>query len=375
MNMPRKTLGRGLGDLMSEVARVDTPLATASDRGFLQLPPGSIVDPSASPAVPSEALLESIRTHGILQPILARKNETGYEVIDGRQRLAAARALGLKAIPSLILNRPQAGTDVLAAEANRRTTPVPEPLAAPTPLPVSEPSPVPVGWRTDWRLPAAFAAIAVSACLLGMGAAGMIETSSGWTPVSLPASDRAGDSTVHLDGGNTDEETDRPVGPSTVANALTAEPDTEATEPTPRLPPAWAGSLNIDGVQVATDGNTATLTFLDPVFAHHTTLSTQAEKVLRELAKVLAQVESPLTIEVRGHTDDTPVRGGGAYRDNYALGLARAARVVQFLHYDADLTNTALSAASQADVATPFPNDTPANRLKNRTVTLRIAAE
>jgi outer membrane protein OmpA-like peptidoglycan-associated protein len=375
MNMPRKTLGRGLGDLMSEVARVETPLATASDRGFLRLPPDSLVDPSTVPVIPSDALLASIRAHGILQPILAHKRETGYEVIDGRQRLAAARALGLKAIPSLILNRPQAGTDVLAAEANRRGTPFPEPVAAPSPLPVSEPSPAPMGWHTDWRLPAAFAAIAVLACLLGMGAAAMIKASSGWTPVSLPASDRAGDSTVHLDGGNTDGTTDDHVGPSTVAGELTARPADEAPSQPPHPPPAWAGSLNIDGVQVTTEGNTTTLTFLNPVFAHHATLAAQAEKIFQQVAKALAEVESPLSIVVRGHTDDTPVRGGGLYRDNYALGLARATRVVQFLRYEAGLTNAVLSAVSFGGANPPFPNDSPANQRRNRTVTLAIAMQ
>ena len=82
-----------------------------------------------------------------------------------------------------------------------------------------------------------------------------------------------------------------------------------------------------------------------------------------------------MLIQVRGHTDDTPMRGGGPYRDNYALGLARATRVVQFLRYDVGLTNAILSATSQGDEAPPFPNDTPAGRLKNRTVSLTITAE
>jgi flagellar motor protein MotB len=355
MNMPRKTLGRGLGDLMSEVARIETPLATASDRGFLQLPLESLADTTDPATGPSADLVESIRTHGVLQPILARKIDSGYEVIDGRQRLHAARTLGLKAIPALILNKPEADVALLAAEANRHNPP-------PAPMPV--PAPAPSGWRLDWRLPAALATIALLALLLGMGLARLISPSSGWTPVSLPASDRAEDNTVQLDEPSIPDET--------AANELTTPPVIEAPPPSPT---AWAASLSIEGVQVTTTGNTTTLTFVEPVFSHHTTLSPQAGAVLRQAAAALVQTEPSLVIQVRGHTDDTPMRGGGPYRDNYALGLARATRVVQFLRYDVGLTNAILSATSQGDEAPPFPNDTPAGRLKNRTVSLTITAE
>jgi outer membrane protein OmpA-like peptidoglycan-associated protein len=362
MNMPRKTLGRGLDDLMSEVARIETPLATASDRGFLQLPLESLAEPAAPPAALPGDLLESIRTHGVLQPILACKTDSGYETIDGRRRLQAARALGLRTIPAFIINKPQADAAVLASEANRRGVLPPEPIAAPCQQPAIDPAPN--GWRSDWRLPAAFAAIALLALLLGAGAAGMI-CSSGWAPVSLPASDRAGDSTVHLE--SCTATNDNPAVPSEAAG-LTAQLQ-QAT------PPAWSAALNIEGVQATTDGDATTLTFQDAVFSRHTTFDPQAERLLGEVAEALGRAERPLVIQVLGHTDDTPMRGGGPYRDNYDLGLARATRVVQFLRHQANLTNATFSAASQGEDHPPYPNDSPANRRSNRTVTLEISAE
>jgi flagellar motor protein MotB len=182
--------------------------------------------------------------------------------------------------------------------------------------------------------------------------------------VSLPASDRAEDNTVQLDEPSIPDET--------AANELTTPPVIEAPPPSPT---AWAASLSIEGVQVTTTGNTTTLTFVEPVFSHHTTLAPQAGAVLRQAAAVLAQTERSMVIQVRGHTDDTPMRGGGPYRDNYSLGLARATRVVQFLRYDVGLTNAILSATSQGDMATPYSNDTLSDRLKNRTVTLAITAD
>tara|TARA_E500000331_G_scaffold316358_1_gene327003 strand:- start:682 stop:1596 length:915 start_codon:yes stop_codon:yes gene_type:complete len=49
-----------------------------------------------------EELTESIRNHGILQPILVRLNNFGYELIAGERRLRAARAAGLEVIPAFV---------------------------------------------------------------------------------------------------------------------------------------------------------------------------------------------------------------------------------------------------------------------------------
>lgn len=47
-------------------------------------------------------LADSIREHGLLQPILVRKAGTGYEIVAGERRWRAARLAGLKRIPVLI---------------------------------------------------------------------------------------------------------------------------------------------------------------------------------------------------------------------------------------------------------------------------------
>ena len=47
-------------------------------------------------------LADSVRANGIIQPILVRKNTTGYEVIAGERRLRAAEIVGLKEVPALV---------------------------------------------------------------------------------------------------------------------------------------------------------------------------------------------------------------------------------------------------------------------------------
>jgi ParB family transcriptional regulator, chromosome partitioning protein len=49
-----------------------------------------------------EELCHTIRTHGLIQPIVVRKREGGYELIAGERRLRAAKKLGMKRIPAVI---------------------------------------------------------------------------------------------------------------------------------------------------------------------------------------------------------------------------------------------------------------------------------
>jgi ParB family chromosome partitioning protein len=47
-------------------------------------------------------LSESIKTQGILQPLLVRRDESGYELITGERRLRAAKRAGLTQVPVLM---------------------------------------------------------------------------------------------------------------------------------------------------------------------------------------------------------------------------------------------------------------------------------
>lgn len=49
-----------------------------------------------------EELAESIREHGVLQPVLVRPYKKGYELVAGERRVRACKRLGLKTIPAII---------------------------------------------------------------------------------------------------------------------------------------------------------------------------------------------------------------------------------------------------------------------------------
>lgn len=95
--MAKGGLGAGLGTLFSDNTndvRVKTTLRTAEIEPNRDQPRKIFSDESIT------ALAESIREHGMLQPILVRPIITGgYQIVAGERRWRAARMLGLDEVP------------------------------------------------------------------------------------------------------------------------------------------------------------------------------------------------------------------------------------------------------------------------------------
>lgn len=68
-----------------------------------------------------EELSQTIKTHGVIQPIVVRKRNDGYELIAGERRLRAARHLGMDTIPAIIreMNDTQAASVSLIENLQR----------------------------------------------------------------------------------------------------------------------------------------------------------------------------------------------------------------------------------------------------------------
>src|SRR5919198_703837 len=56
------------------------------------------------PRTADEVLVNAIKKNGIIEPIIVRPWENGYEVVEGLRRFDAAKKLGLESIPALIKN-------------------------------------------------------------------------------------------------------------------------------------------------------------------------------------------------------------------------------------------------------------------------------
>ncbi len=76
--------------------------------------------------VPSEndlrPLIESIRVHGIIQPLLVRRNGSRYAVIAGRKRFASAQMLQLTSVPCLVRDVAESEMAALEAADNLRVS-------------------------------------------------------------------------------------------------------------------------------------------------------------------------------------------------------------------------------------------------------------
>lgn len=100
----QKGLGRGLGALLGDY------LETPPEESAYRLLPLHRVEPN--PDQPRqdfdqeelEALAESIRQHGILQPLTVRETESGYyQIVAGERRWRAARMAQLAEVPAIVV--------------------------------------------------------------------------------------------------------------------------------------------------------------------------------------------------------------------------------------------------------------------------------
>jgi len=114
-----KGLGRGLGALLGDFEEISV------EKSPYQLLPIHKVEPNANQPRQDfdeeelEALAESIRIHGVIQPLAVRQLPSGYyQIIAGERRWRAARNAGLSEIPAVILEADDKKTMELALIEN-----------------------------------------------------------------------------------------------------------------------------------------------------------------------------------------------------------------------------------------------------------------
>ncbi len=102
--MEKRRLGRGLDALLGTpeegtrdaVASTQVPIHAIEHNPFQ---PRKDFDPDDL-----QALGESIRTHGILQPLVVRRHGEQYQLVAGERRLRAAQAAGIREVPVRVVD-------------------------------------------------------------------------------------------------------------------------------------------------------------------------------------------------------------------------------------------------------------------------------
>jgi len=114
METKKRALGRGLEQLFNNEnldlnSFEQTVYETATKEEIIDI---NLSDLRANPYQPRKVfndealndLAESIKEHGVFQPIIVKKSIKGYEIIAGERRVRASKLAGLEKIPAIIRN-------------------------------------------------------------------------------------------------------------------------------------------------------------------------------------------------------------------------------------------------------------------------------
>jgi ParB family chromosome partitioning protein len=104
--MEKRALGRGLEALIQPKA-IDS--ATQTQEHILQIPLSAIRTNKYQPRLDFNQeklndLINSIKEKGVVQPVLVRRVDGGYELIAGERRLRAVKSIGMEKIPAIVKN-------------------------------------------------------------------------------------------------------------------------------------------------------------------------------------------------------------------------------------------------------------------------------
>lgn len=127
MSQKKRGLGRGLGDLglsellsdmksvretappPAEMVSQEQPSAASSDLKDVpvdKIKPGRYQPRKVMNQESLEELAQSIRSQGVIQPIVLRRMNDGYEIIAGERRWRASQMAGLQQIPAIVRDIP-----------------------------------------------------------------------------------------------------------------------------------------------------------------------------------------------------------------------------------------------------------------------------
>ena len=99
---PKSSLGRGLGAMFPDLLKDLNDKPAFLMCGIEELSPNRFQPRKDFNDQDQKQLVASIRKSGIIQPIIVRKSDSGYEIIAGERRWRAAQQAGLSSVPVII---------------------------------------------------------------------------------------------------------------------------------------------------------------------------------------------------------------------------------------------------------------------------------
>lgn len=98
----KNALGKGLGAIFTDLMDDPSDKPNFAMCGIEELSPNRFQPRKMFDGKEQKNLVTSIKKNGMLQPIVVRKSESGYEIIAGERRWRAAQTAGLMDVPIII---------------------------------------------------------------------------------------------------------------------------------------------------------------------------------------------------------------------------------------------------------------------------------
>uniref|UniRef100_A0A7V4E3V4 ParB/RepB/Spo0J family partition protein n=1 Tax=candidate division WOR-3 bacterium TaxID=2052148 RepID=A0A7V4E3V4_UNCW3 len=109
----RKALGRGIGALLPDAELVENVRLVEIEKIYK-----NPYQPREDVEKNLDALVESIKKHGVLEPILVKKDGEKYQLLAGERRFLAAKKAGLDKVPVRVLEVDEPSTAEIALVEN-----------------------------------------------------------------------------------------------------------------------------------------------------------------------------------------------------------------------------------------------------------------
>ena len=103
----RPALGRGLAALIPDAPTASAATERALDVDIDLLRPNRFQPRTAIDDTRIEELARSIKSNGLIQPIVVRRAENGYEIVAGERRWRASQRAGLLKVPVVVRDIPE----------------------------------------------------------------------------------------------------------------------------------------------------------------------------------------------------------------------------------------------------------------------------
>lgn len=131
--------------------------------------------------------------------------------------------------------------------------------------------------------------------------------------------------------------------------------------------------FQLQGISQRIEGDDLVLRFDSGLFKNADILTPQARVLLAAVGRQLEPSAGKTAICIVGYSDDLPVSRPVHFRDNRFLALARAHAAARFLAFSAGISERQFTL--QSAEGSIYPNDTPENRARNRSVEIRISSK